>query len=145
MLRGLQPQTMTSHPCLVAPLKMENSSKGGEARVKVKNQFIVPSSSFLLFTVKMDVALLITQPFTESEAEAFLVATFSYNLVFFEKINILFRKAINPVSYYGKKNVTKCFPTIHRVRVQGSAHCNFFLFHFKNTFMIPLKPLTDLK
>ena len=91
---------MTSHPCLVAPLKMENSSK---ARVKVKNQFIVPSSSFLLFTVKMDVALLITQPFTESEAEAFLVATFSYNLVFFEKINILFRKAINPVSYDGKK------------------------------------------
>ena len=73
---------MTSHPCLVAPLKMENSSKGSEARVKVKNQFIVPSSSFLLFTVKMDVALLITQPFTESEGEVLIVVSFPHFILF---------------------------------------------------------------
>ena len=121
---------MTSHPCLVAPLKMENSSKGGEARVKVKNQFIVPSSSFLLFTVKMDVALLITQPFTESEAEAFLVATFSYNLVFFEKINILFRKAINPVSYMVVKKMS---PNVSQPSTESeckAAHIVIFSFSF---------------
>ena len=41
---------------------------------KHKNNILVPLSPL---TVKMDAALLITQPFTESEGEASLVASFS--------------------------------------------------------------------
>ena len=130
MLRGLQPQTMTSHPCLVAPLKMENSRKGSEARVKVKNQFIVPSSSFLLFTVKMDVALCSLLNHSRSQRlRHSSLQLFPNNLVFFEKINILFRKAINPVSYDGKK----MSPNVSQPSTESECKAaHIVIFHFSS-------------